>query len=187
MISLNATNNKLVGLLILILFTSIYTLNFCTKIASCALVFTIIAFAANILSEFYSRKIALISTILSVLMSFVLLWNFEYKIQGIVTNNIVLMSLASVFISIYIGTGILKTNTNLNFHKRNVISFITYAFVDGIVMSGFYMNKFSGNKILTIFSKEIFFKMAYFSLAYIAIFIASNIYQNINAKSESII
>ncbi len=37
------------------------------------------------------------------------------------------------------------------------------------------------------FSKEIFFKLAYFSVAYIAIFIASNIYQNIDNKADSLI
>lgn len=185
--SLNTTNNKLYIFLMLTLFTSIYALNFCNKISSCALVFTVIVFTANILSEFYSRKIAILGTFLSSVISFCLLWNFDYKINGSVTNGIVLMSLVSVLISSYIGTGILKTNVNLNFYKRNLISFISYAFVDGIVMSGFFMNKFSGHKILINFSKEIFFKAAYFSIAYIAIFIASNIYQNINNKANSLI
>ncbi|RTK92428.1 MAG: VUT family protein [Rickettsiales bacterium] len=185
--SLNKTNNKLYIFLMLILFTSTFTLNFCNKISSCALVFTIIAFTSNVLSEFYSRKIAVLGIFLSSIISFCLLWNFDYTLNRAVINGVVLMSLVSVFISAYIGTGILKTNTNLNFHKRNLISFISYAFVDGIVMSGFFMNKFSSHKILTIFSKEIFFKLAYFSIAYIAIFITSNIYQHMNNKANPLI
>lgn len=171
--SLNKINNKLCVFL-MILFASTYTLNMCNKISSCALVFTIFVFTVNIISEFYSRKLAMLGTFVSSIVSFCLLWGFDYTIKGVVTNGIILISLVSLFISSYIGTSILKTNTNLNFHKRNLISFISYAFIDGVVMSLFFINKFPNHKILTNFTKELFFKLVYFSIAYILTFIVSN-------------
>ncbi len=182
----NKTNNILM-MLVITLFSSTFALNFCSKISQCALVFSIIIVAANILAELYSRKIALVATLASATISLLMLWNFEYKINGSVTDNVVLVSLLSIFISVFIGTNALKSHINLSFYQRNILSFIACAFVDGVVMSGFFINKFSNAKILTNFSKEIFFKLAYFSIICTVIYVISNISQNTKKKSNSII
>lgn len=181
------TDNKYSAALTFGLFASINALNFCTKISACALIFTLIIGFANIAAELYGRKTALLGTIASSVVSLIILWNFDYKINGIITDGVVLMSLISTCISVYIGTSILKINLNLSFHKRNLISFIACAFTDGIMMSVFFANKFSNDKILANFSKEIFFKMVYFTTAYLIFFAVSNICQNINKKANSTI
>ncbi|ABV76354.1 hypothetical protein RPO_04225 [Rickettsia rickettsii str. Arizona] len=157
----------------------IYLLNCFNKISQCSLVFVFLAITTNIISELYGRKRALIAVALCIIVSFGLLWNFNYYIHGRVIKGVVFASFVSVLLSTYCSTSIfsqLKPRCSLN--TRNFASLIMCAVVDGIVMSGFFVNVFSTSKVLSIFYKEVLYKCAYSLTVYICIFLVQKVYGN---------
>ncbi|BDU60794.1 hypothetical protein FLA4_12040 [Candidatus Rickettsia kotlanii] len=157
----------------------IYLLNYFNKISQCSLIFVCLALTTNIISELYSRKKALSAVALCIIVSFGLLWNFNYYIHGRVIKGVVFASFVSVLLSTYCSTSVfsqLKPRCSLN--TRNFASLIICAVVDGIVMSGFFINVFSTSRVFSIFYKEVSYKCAYSLTVYICIFLVQKLYGN---------
>lgn len=163
-------NNKFLPLLVVWLFTFTYLLNFFNKMYQCSLVFIFMALITNMIAELYSKKSAMISLLLSSIVSFGLLWNFNYYIYSHIVSGVVFASLAAVLLSIYCSTSIfLNLKSKYSFNNRNFVSLATCAIVDGIVMLGFFINKFPLDRVISILSKEILFKVLYSSVIYVVI------------------
>ncbi len=162
-----ANINKFLPPLVALLCTFTYLLNFFNKIFQCSLVFIFMALITNVIAELYSRKISMGSLVFSAVVSFGLLWNFDYYIHGNIVSGIVFASLVAVLLSLYCSTNIfLHLKSTYSFNNRNFISLITCAVIDAIVMSGFFINKFPLDKVISIFSKEILFKVLYSLVIY---------------------
>ena len=68
-------------------------LNFYNQISDCSLMFTFLALTLNTISALHGTKKAINSIILSVIISFALMWNLKYYINGELINGLVLASL----------------------------------------------------------------------------------------------
>lgn len=157
-----ANNNKFLPLLVALLCTFTYLLNFFNKIFQCSLVFVFMALITNVISELYGKKTAMVSLLFSSVVSFGLLWDFDYYIHGNSISGMIFASLIAVLLSLYCSTNIfLHLKSTCSFNNRNFISLITCAIIDAIVMSGFFINKFPVDRVISIFSKEILFKVLY--------------------------
>lgn len=159
----NKTNDVRFIFLTTVLSLSVYMLSFCHKIAQCSLIFLFAMLTSNLITEFYGKKSAIKAIGLSTLLNIVLLWNFEYRLGGVSSHVIILVSLFSVFISASGSIYLLKENAGISFYKRNFVSLAAAALIDGVIMSAYYLNIFSINKILSIFISEIMFKSLYIS------------------------
>lgn len=159
-----------------IIFT--FLLNFYTKISECSLMFTFLACTLNGISLLYGTKRALKTIILSVSISFALLWNLKYYIYGELINGLVFASLLSVIVSSYIGLNLFsRLKLKYNFYVSNFISLLLYAVVDGIVMSLFFINIFSVNRVFSIFSYEVAYKCVYALVACVCMIVLSYLHK----------
>ncbi|OZG32101.1 hypothetical protein [Rickettsia endosymbiont of Culicoides newsteadi] len=166
-------NNKFYMPLVTLLCIFTYLLNFFNKIAQCSLVFVFLTLTVNIISELYGKKKAMIAVVLSTIVSFGLLWNLDYYINGYAIKGVVFAAFVSVLLSTYCSTSVflhLKSASAYSFNTRNFISLIVCAIVDGVVMLGFFINIFSTSRVLSIFYQEVLFKCLYSLAAYICIF-----------------
>jgi hypothetical protein len=155
-------SNKTYLLLTGVLFACTLLLNFYTKIADCALIFTFLALTLNTISAIYGTKKATKSIILSVCTSLALLWNLEYYIKGELISGLVITSLFSILVSSFIGLSLLsRLRVRYNFYVRNFISLTAYAIVDGAIMAAFFINIFPAHRVLSIFIREVGYKSIY--------------------------
>lgn len=141
-----------------------YLLNFCTAIYQCALVFTVIAITINIVTFLYGKSKSLKGLAFAIIISFVLLMQLPYYIDGKIVNGLVFVSFSSLMISMYWSTSIFqKLTSKFNFVISNALSLMSAAIIDGVIMSIFFIfnNYFSYSRILNIFSKELSYKMMY--------------------------
>ncbi|WP_341748122.1 VUT family protein [Candidatus Tisiphia endosymbiont of Dascillus cervinus] len=183
---MNNINTKFYILLVILLGIFTYSLNLFNKISQCSLVFVFLAVTANIISELYGRKKAWIAVTLCIIVSFCLLWDFNYYIHGRVINGIILVSFVSILLSTYCSTSVfvqLKSTCSLN--TRNFAGLMMGAVVDGIVMSGFFVNIFSTSRVLSMFLKEVLFKCAYSLTVYICIFLGSFLVQKVYCNNRT--
>ncbi len=107
------------------IFICLLNLNYFNKISQCSLIFVFLAVTTNIISELYGRKKALTAVALCIIVSFGLLWNFNYYIHGRVIKGVVFASFVSVLLSTYCSTSVfsqLKPRCSLN--TRNFASLI---------------------------------------------------------------
>jgi len=149
-------------------------LNFYTKISDCSLMFTFLALTLNAISALHGTKKAINSIILSVIISFALMWNLKYYIHGELINGLVLASLLSVLVSSYIGLNLLsRLRVKYNSYVSNFISLLAYAIIDGAVMSLFFINIFSLNRVVSIFTYEVAYKSVYALMACLCLFVVS--------------
>lgn len=184
-------NNNLYIALTIILGVFTYLLNFFNKIAECSLVFVFLALTVNIIAETFGKQKAMRAIVLCIVVSFGLLWNLNYYIDGRVINGLVLASLLSVLLSTYCGMSLflkLKSAHNFynSFYVRNFISLTVCAIVDGVVMAGFFINQFSASRVLLIFFKEVSFKCIYSLIACIFIFVGSYLVQKVHSNNKLI-
>lgn len=149
-------------------------LNFYNQISDCSLMFTFLALTLNTISAWHGTKKAINSIILSVIISFALMWNLKYYINGELINGLVLASLLSVLVSSYVGLNLVsRLRIKYNSYVSNFISLLAYALVDGVVMSLFFINIFSLNRVVSIFTYEVAYKCIYAFIACICLFVAS--------------
>lgn len=183
---MNNINTRFYILLVILLGIFTYSLSLFNKISQCSLVFVFLAVTANIISELYGRKKAWIAVTLCIIVSFCLLWDFNYYIHGRVINGIILVSFVSILFSTYCSTSVfvqLKSTCSLN--TRNFAGLMMGAVVDGIVMSGFFVNIFSTSRVLSMFLKEVLFKCAYSLTVYICIFLGSFLVQKVYCNNRA--
>ncbi len=153
-------------------------LNFYAKISECSLIFTFLALTLNVISSLQGTKKAMKSIILSVSISFALLWNLKYYIQGELISGLVFASLVSVLASSYIGLNLFsRLKLKYNFYVSNFISLLAYAIIDGAVMSLFFINIFSVNRVFSIFAYEVTYKCVYGFSACVCLFVLSYLHK----------
>ena len=118
-------NNMGLALLMVLLGTFTYLLNFFNKISECSLIFIFLALTANIITELYNKKSAIIGLGVSIIASFAVLWNFDYYIDARVIPMVVGGSFLSLLSSIYGSTSILLyLKPTYSFNARNFISLV---------------------------------------------------------------
>lgn len=174
-------NNKLYICSIGLLCTLIYLLNFCTKIQQCALVFITIAIITNATTFFFGKSQSLRGLVFANIISFSLLWELPYYIDGQIVNGLVFASFLSLMISMYWSTSVFqKLTSKFSFVKSNALSFSIAAIIDGLIMGLFFIvnNNFSYPKVLDIFSRELSYKMMYGFVASAIIITTLNIFKN---------
>lgn len=159
---MNRSINSMYFLLLSFLCSFTYLINFYNKIYQCSAMFVLMIFVLNMINSFYGSKKALVSIGISIVLSFSLLWDANYHINGKVIDGLVAASLGSVFISTFLGTilfsGIKRV---ISFPLKNFIVILLCSVIDGILMVGFFINKFSLGRVFTIFAKEVGYKCLY--------------------------
>ena len=160
-----------------------YLLNYCTAISECALVFTMITITVNLITFTCSKSKGLKGLAFAIVVSFTLLMQLPYYIDGSIVKGLIFASLSSLMISLYWSTSALqKFSSKFSFVVSNTLSLIIAAIIDGILMSLFFaVNKnFSYLRILDIFSRELSYKILYGFFASIIIFAAFKIFKVTN-------
>ena len=159
-----------------LVFTSL--INCYAKISECYLIFTFLDLTLNTISSLHGTKKAMKSIIFSVIISFALLWNLKYYIQGELISGLVFASLLSVLVSSYVGLNLFsRLKLKYNFYVSNFISLLVYAIVDGAVMSLFFMNIFSVNRVFSIFAYEVTYQCVYGFSACVCLFVVSYLHK----------
>lgn len=172
-----ATDNKLYFLSITLLCILTYLLNCCTLIYQCALAFIIIAITMNATTSVYGKSKALRGLAFAIAISFVLLWELPYYIDGKMINGIVVASFTSLMISMYWSVFVFqKLRSKFSAMASNALSFAAGTIIDGLIMGLFFIanNNFSYEKILDIFMKECSYKLTYGLVASVILAIALN-------------
>ncbi len=176
--NLGGKSNKFYLSLIAVSLVFTLLLNFYTKISECSLIFTFLALTLNAISSLHGNKKAMKTIILSVSISFALLWNLKYYIHGGLISGLVFASLLSVLVSFYIGLNLFsRLKLKYNFYVSNFISLLVYTIVDGVVMSLFFINIFSVNKVFSIFAYEAAYKCVYALTACVCLFVVSYLHK----------
>lgn len=153
-------------------------LNFYAKISECSLIFIFLALTLNVISSLHGTKKAMKSIILSVSISFALLWNLKYYIQGELISCLVFASLVSVLASSYIALNLFsRLKLKYNFYVSNFISLLAYTIIDGAVMSLFFINIFSVKRVFSIFADEVTYKCVYGFSACVCLFVVSYLHK----------
>ena len=172
--------NKLYICSTLLLCALAYLLNFCTAIYQCALIFTIIAITANAVTFTYGKSKSLKGLAVAIVISFALLLQLPYYIDGKIVNGLVFASFSSLMISMYWSTYVFqKLTSRLSLVMSNALSLIIAAIIDGFIMGLFFtLNKqFSYSRILDIFSRELSYKMLYGFVASAIIFVVLKMFK----------
>lgn len=184
---MNKAIDSIYFLLLSILCTFTYLLNFYNKIYQCSAMFVLMMFALNAMNELYGSKKAFFGMLASLVVSVTLLWNVNYYIHGKVINNIVFASLGSVLITSIIVVPLfsgLKQFTT--FFIRNFVTISLAAVLDGILMIGFFINKFSLERVFTIFAKEVGYKCLYVTAITAVLMIVRYVYTKLSYKDLAI-
>ena len=174
-------NNKLYICSIGLLCALTYLLNFCTKLHQCALVFITIAITTNTITFFFGKSQSLKGLVFAIIISFSLLWELPYYIDGKIVNGLVFTSFLSLMISMYWSTSVFqKLTSKFSFVKSNALSFSLAAIIDGLIMGLFFIvnNNFSYPRVFDIFSRELSYKMMYGLVASAIILTTLNIFKN---------
>lgn len=155
-------NNKLQMTLIALVFFLTFALNYCTKIASCALVFSVLMVVLNIFRQRFGIKAASYLLSSSVVSNMLLFINYDYVIGLKVFPYLVQASLLSVLFS---GLALFKVAEHFE-NRKSVFSTIMIALgaavmVDATVMSVYFVNYLSFSTIFAVISKELAFKLVY--------------------------
>lgn len=134
------------------------TLNSCTKLVICSAIYVLLALTANLMSEFYGKKKAMLGIIFSILVN--IIWMCK-------TIDMVLIgSFISVLISLYCGINLsAKLKETTNFHVRNFIALFVCGVVDSMAMCQFLVIKFPMAKCLSMCFIDIVFKSSYSLIA----------------------
>ncbi len=141
----------------------VYALNFCHKLADCALVFSVLVLTLNAISERHGAKRAMGTVLLSIIgIGIGLLWHTEYVVAGHHVQGLQWASFLSVMVSGYCSISLVKKlKPVMNFPLRNLMGMLTAGFLDSIIMSGFLVNYFSTGRVLVMFGQDLGYKCAY--------------------------
>ena len=174
-------DNKLYIRTTLLLCVLTYLLNFCTAIYQCGLIFTFIAITTNATTFIYDKSKSLKALAVAILISFALLQQLPYYIDGKIVNGLVFVSFSSLMISMYCTALVFeKLSITLNFIMSNALSISLAAIIDGFIMALFFLTKkeFSYTRVLDIFNKEVSYKIMYLLVASVIISMALNVLKN---------
>lgn len=155
-------NYKIYAPLVLVMGMLMFLLNYCTKIAACAFVFTLLMLTVNTISKIFGFKRALQTISAYVGINILFLADYNYTFGDQVFENLVPTSLIAV---LFASLAIMKTTEILEGKigklKSTFIALISAALIDGVVMSVYFANYLSASTIGPIVLKEISFKCLY--------------------------
>lgn len=155
-------NYKIYAPLVLVMGLLMFLLNYCTKIAACAFVYTLLMLTVNIIFKTFGFKRALQTILAYVGINILFLSNYDYSIGGQVFAYLVPTSLFAVLLaSIMLMQTVLLLESRIGTLKSTFLGLISAAIVDGIVMSVYFVNYLSMPKIVAILLKEVSFKCLY--------------------------
>ena len=169
-----SNNSKIYAPLLLVVGMLMFLLNYCTKIALCSLVFTLLMFTVNTISKTFGFKRAMQTITAYVGTNILLLNDYTYTINGQIFEYLVPASLLAVLFSAIASTkAVSLLETRIGFLKSSFVGFVTAAVVDGVAMSVYFANYLSASKIVSIFLKEASFKVIYAAVLLAAVKLAS--------------
>lgn len=155
-------NSKIYAPLVLVMGMLMFLLNYCTKIALCSLVFTLLMFTVNAISKTFGFKRALMIISTYVGINILFLSDYTYAINGQVFAYLVPTSLIAVLLASIASMRILSLFENrIGFAKSTFVALMAAAIIDGIAMSVYFMNYLPTSKIAFILLKEVSFKCLY--------------------------
>lgn len=155
-------NYKIYAPLVLVMGLLMFLLNYCTKIAACAFVYTLLMLTVNTIYKTFGFKRAFQTISAYVGINILFLSNYDYSIGGQVFAYLVPTSLFAVLLASIM---LMKTGSLLESRigglKSTFLGLVSAAIIDGIAMSLYFMNYLSASKIVPIFLKEVSFKCLY--------------------------
>ena len=181
--------NKLYICSTLLLCALIYLLNLCTAIYQCALIFTLIAIATNAVTFSCGKSQSLKGLAFAVLISFALLLQLPYYIDGKIVNGLVFASFLSLMISMYWSNSVFqKLTSKFSIAISNALSLVVASIIDGFIMGLFFIlnNQFSYSRVLDIFSRELSYKMLYGFVASVIIFVVLKMFKTTNNLNHNL-
>jgi hypothetical protein len=138
---------------------------------------------ANAVTFTYGKSKSLKGLAVASVISFSLLMQLPYYIDGRIVNGLVFASLSSLMISMYWSNSVFqKLTLNFSIVISNALSLIMAAIIDGFIMALFFTlnNQFSYSRILDIFSRELSYKMLYGFVASAIIFVVLKMFKTNN-------
>lgn len=168
-----------------LLFASVYSINYTSKVVYCALLFTFLTLILNGIANSYGHRKATISMLLSTTASLGLLYDKQYCIAGKPIGGLIVTSLFAICIAAYIGVKLfLKLKAKYSFVVSSFISLLISAFVDHVIMGLFFTKEFPMGKVWLIFYKETIYTTLFACVIYlclIAILYVQVVYSNIKS------
>lgn len=182
-------DNKLYICSTLLLCALTYLLNFCTAIYQCALIFTLIAITTNAVTFTCGKSQSLKGLAFAIIISFALLLQLPYYIDGKIVNGLVFASFLSLMISMYWSASVFqKLTSKFNIVLSNALSLVVASIIDGFIIGLFFtLNKqFSYSRVLDIFSRELSYKMLYGFVASVIIFVVLKMFKTTNNLNHNL-
>lgn len=169
-------NYKIYAPLVLVMGMLMFLLNYCTKIAACAFVFTLLMLTVNTISKIFGFKRALQTISAYVGINILLLSDYNYIFSGRSFEYLVPTSLLAV---LFASVVLMKTTSLLEGKigalKSTFIALISASIIDGVAMSVYFSNYLSASKIGSIFLKEVSFKCLYAFVILAAVKVISSV------------
>lgn len=153
---------KIYAPLVLVMGLLMFLLNYCTKIAACAFVFTLLMLTVNTIHKTFGFRRAFQTISAYVGINILFLSDYNYIIGNRVFEYLVPTSLFAVLLA---STVLMKTTSLLDdkigVSKSAFLGLVFAAIIDGFAMSLYFTNYLSASKIIPIFLKEVSFKCLY--------------------------
>jgi len=155
-------NYKISAPLVLVMGLLMFLLNYCTTIAACAFVYTLLMLTVNVIFKTFGFKRALQTVSAYVGINLLFLSGYDYSIRGQVFEYLVPTSLLAVLLAsvIFMKTVSLLEN-RIGILKSTFVGLVSAAIIDGIIMLVYFTNYVSASKFTSIFLKETSFKCLY--------------------------
>lgn len=155
-------NYKIYAPLVLVMGLLMFLLNYCTKIAACAFVYTLLMLTVNIIFKTFGFKRALQTVSAYVGINILFLSDYDYSIGGQVFEYLVPSSLFAVLLgSIMLMKTISSLESRIGTTKSTFLGLVSAAVIDGIFMAVYFTNYVSASRVFSIFLKEVSFKCLY--------------------------
>lgn len=154
--------HKIYAPLVLVMGVLMFLLNYCTKMYTCALVFTLLMLTVNAISRVFGFKKAFQTVSAYVVINMLLLSDYNYIIGGQVFEYLVPTSLLAVLLA---SMALIKTTSLMEGRvsglKKIFLALMASAMIDGMVMFVYFVNYLSITKVSSIFLSELSFRCLY--------------------------
>lgn len=155
-------NNKKYGLLILAMGLFLYLLNFCIKVSTCSLMYTLMMYTLYLIYKEYGQKRAIFTLTIYIIINLFCLKDYTYSFSGKTFDNLILYSFIAVLLSgvaLVISTSCLETK--LTKLKSLFSGLVIAAFVDGITMFIYFLYYLPLKRCFDILYRECLYKTFY--------------------------
>lgn len=155
-------NETKYGLLILFMGVFLYLLNFCIKVSTCSLMYTLLMYTLYLIYKEYGKKRAIFTLTMYIVINLFFLKDYTYSFGGKTFDNLILYSFIAVLLSgISLVISELYLQTKLTESKSLFSGLVIAAFVDGITMFIYFLYYLPLNKCFDILYREIAYKCFY--------------------------